>query len=50
MHWQERGVMILGDARQETSLGVGLLEKIVAGKKEYFQYRNSAVHRLLRRT
>ena len=26
----------LGDARQETSLGVGLLEKIVAGKKEYF--------------
>ena len=27
-------VLCLGDARQETSLSVGLLEKIVAGKKE----------------
>ena len=51
------GILSLGDARQETSLGIGLLEKIVAGKKEflgrscenhYFQRRNSAVHLLLR--
>ena len=33
MH-RERGVFSLGDARQEMSLGVGLLKKIVAGKKE----------------
>ena len=55
----ERGVLSLGDARQETSLGVGLLKKIVAGKKEFigrsyenchFQRRNSAVHFLFRRT
>ena len=46
-----KGVLSLGDARQETSLGVGLL-KIVAGKEFigrsykncYFQRRNSAVH------
>ena len=51
------GVLNLDDA-QETSLGVGLLKKIVAGKKEFtgrgyenchFQRRNSAVHLLLRR-
>ena len=55
---RERSVLSLGDARQETCLGVGLLKKIVAGKKEFigrsyencrFQRRNSAVHRLLRR-
>ena len=45
----------LGEAWQETSLDVGLLKKIVAGKKEFigrsyhFQCRNSAVHLLLRR-
>ena len=53
-----RGVLSLGNARQETSLGVGLLKKIVAGKKEFigkryenchFQRRNSAVHLLARR-
>ena len=32
MH-QEEGVLSLGDARQERSLDVGLLKKIVAGKK-----------------
>ena len=41
--------MSLGDAQQETSLGVGLLEKIVTGKKEYFQRRNSALQLRLRR-
>ena len=30
-----RSVLSLGDARQETSLDVGLLKKIVAGKKEF---------------
>ena len=52
MHRGERGDLSLGDTRQETSLGVGLLKKIVASKKEfigrsyencYFQHRNSAV-------
>ena len=52
-----RGVLSPGDAQQETSLGLGLLKKIVAGKKEFigrsyenchFQHRNSAVHLLLR--
>ena len=50
-------VLSLGDT-QETSLGVGLLKEIIAGKKEFigrsyetchFQRRNSAVHFLLRR-
>ena len=54
----QRGILSLGDARQETSLGVGLLKKIVASKKEfigrsyencYFQCRNSAVYLQLRR-
>ena len=54
----ERGFLSLGNAWQETSLGVGLLRKIVAGKKEFigrsyenchFQRRNLAVHLLLRR-
>ena len=30
-----RGVLNLGDAQQEPSLGVGLLKKIVVDKKEY---------------
>ena len=47
MHQSGGGVLSLGDTQQEMS--VGLLEKIVAGKKEYFQRRNSAVHLLLRR-
>ena len=34
MHWKE-GVLSLGDAQQETSLNVGLLKKILAGKKEF---------------
>ena len=55
MHLAE-GVLSLGDARQEMSLDVGLLKKIVAGKKEligrskencYCQHRNLAVHLLL---
>ena len=54
----ERGILSLGDAWQETSLVLGLLKKIVEDKKEFigrsyenchFQYRNSAVHLLLRR-
>ena len=54
----ERGGLSLGDVRQETSLGVGQLKKIVACKKEFigisyenchFLRRNSAVHLLLRR-
>ena len=58
MHQGREGVLSLGDARQEASLDVGLLKKIVAGKKEfigrswencYFQHRNSVVHILLRR-
>ena len=57
MHREEKDVLSLGDT-QETSLDVGLLKKIVAGKKEFigrryenchFQRRNSAVHLLLRR-
>ena len=51
-----RRFLRLGDL--ESSLDVGLLKKIIAGKKEfigisyencYFQCRNSAVHLLLRR-
>ena len=51
------GVLSLADTQQKTSLGVGLLKKIVAGKKEFigrsyknchFQCRNLADH-LLRR-
>ena len=34
MHRGQRGVLSLGDTRQETSLGVGLLKKIVAGGKK----------------
>ena len=29
-----RGILSLGDARQKISLGVGLLKKLVAGKKK----------------
>ena len=49
IHWRKRGVLSLGNAQQEMNLGVGRIEKIVAGKKEYFHCRNSAVHLLLRR-
>ena len=58
MRSEGEGILSLGDTRQETSLNVGLLKKIVAGKKEfirrswencYFQRRNSALHLLLRR-
>ena len=35
MHQGREGVLSLGDARQDMSLNVGLLEKIVAGKKEF---------------
>ena len=54
---RRRGVLSLCDAWQEMSLGVGLLKKIVAGKKEFtgrsyenchFYCRNLAVHLLLR--
>ena len=57
MHGAET-VLSLGDAQQETSLSVGLLKKIVTGKKEFigrsyenchFQHRNLALHLLLRR-
>ena len=34
MHREREGVLSLGDA-QETSLGVGLLKKIVASQKEF---------------
>ena len=34
MHW-DKGILSLGDAWRETSLDVGLLKKIVAGKKEF---------------
>ena len=43
-------VLSLSDTRQETSLSVGLLEKIVTGQKEYFQQRNLPVYLLLRRS
>ena len=55
---EKRGILSLGNARQGMSLGVGLLKKIVAGKKKFigrsyenchFQCRNLAVHLLLRR-
>ena len=43
MHQRKRGVLSLGDVQQEMSLGVGLLKKIVAGKKEFIgrSYENS---------
>ena len=58
MHGERDSVLSLSDAWWETSLGVGLLKKIVADKKGFigrsyenchFQCRNSAVHLLLRR-
>ena len=35
MRSEREGVLSLGDAWQETSMDVGLLKKIVAGKKEF---------------
>ena len=35
MHWEKEGILSLGDTRQEMSLDVGLLKKIVAGKKQF---------------
>ena len=58
MHRARDGVLSLDDAQQETSLGLGLLKKIVVGKKEFigrsyenchFQCKNSVVLLLLRR-
>ena len=36
MHW-DKGILSLGDAWPETSLDVGLLKKIIAGKKEFIE-------------
>ena len=34
MQWEE-GILSLGDVQQKTSLDVGMLKEIVAGKKEF---------------